>query len=127
MEVEYKLVRGNLLLKALWVLTYPVMYIVRGVVVFKGPSFWELINLVSVIITNVIVYYVLGPKALGYLALSTWFGYSIHPAAAHFIQEHYTWADGQETYSYYGVLNKIFLNVGYHNEHHDFTKVSSTR
>ncbi|CAG8571049.1 10089_t:CDS:2 [Acaulospora colombiana] len=51
----------------------------------------------------------------------------IHPAAARFIQEHYTFDDGQETYSYYGILNKFFMNVGYHNEHHDFTKVAWSR
>ncbi|CAG8799102.1 12159_t:CDS:2, partial [Racocetra fulgida] len=46
---------------------------------------------------------------------------NLHPVAARYIQEHYTFDDGQETYSYYGRLNKIFMNIGYHNEHHDFT------
>ncbi|CAG8477122.1 5369_t:CDS:2 [Racocetra fulgida] len=52
---------------------------------------------------------------------------NIHPVAARHIQEHYTFDDGQETYSYYGSLNKLFMNIGYHNEHHDFTKVPWTR
>ncbi|CAG8537208.1 8657_t:CDS:2 [Cetraspora pellucida] len=52
---------------------------------------------------------------------------NIHPVAARYIQEHYTFDDGQETYSYYGILNKIFMNVGYHTEHHDFTNVPWTR
>ncbi|CAG8544978.1 24718_t:CDS:2 [Gigaspora rosea] len=51
----------------------------------------------------------------------------IHPVAARFIQEHYTFDDGQETYSYYGSLNKIFMNIGYHNEHHDFSQIPWTR
>eukprot|EP00842_Homolaphlyctis_polyrhiza_P005138 jgi/Hompol1/5625/HPOL_000863-RA len=114
---------GNPLLKLVFLMLYPVMYVVRGLAMQKAPSFWEYVNWVVTIATDVVVWHVCGPRGFLYMFLSLWFGYSLHPAAAHFIQEHFTFVDGQETYSYYGGLNKIFLNIGYHNEHHDFTKI----
>ncbi len=37
-----------------------------------------------------------------------------------FILEHYIFVEGYETYSYYGPLNYLTYNVGYHNERKNF-------
>lgn len=128
LDWEKTLIRGNALAKLAWVAIYPVMYVVRGAVMQKdrhlSPSKWEIINVVFSVVSDYVIYRVCGPLGLLYLLLSLWTGYSLHPGAAHFIQEHYTFEDGQETYSYYGILNVPFMNIGYHNEHHDFQKVS---
>jgi len=65
-----------------------------------------------------------GPKCLLYFLLSTFFAGSIHPTAGHFLAEHYVVDGMAETYSYYGPLNMLTYNVGYHNEHHDFPNIA---
>ncbi len=42
---------------------------------------------------------------------------------ARWIQEHFTLDSDQETFSYYGPLNYVSLNVGHHNEHHDLPSI----
>ena len=91
----------------------------------EDAEFWEYVNLAFTAVSDVLILQFLGVRGFLYLFMSLWFGYGLHPAAGHFIQEHYTFDDGQETYSYYGSLNFFLLNVGYHNEHHDFTRVST--
>lgn len=73
-----------------------------------------------------------GAGALAYLALGSIFSIGLHPLGARWIQEHYLTGarareTGQETFSYYGPLNVVALNVGYHNEHHDLMRVPWSR
>ncbi len=88
---------------------------------------WHIINWVFQITVMVVYVYFAGWNALYFLMLSMFFAGSIHPLSGHFISEHYVFEEGQETYSYYGPLNKLTFNVGYHNEHHDFPYIPGSR
>ena len=89
---------------------------------------WHGINFFAQLIFDLVLVRIFGARPLIYLVMSSFFAGSLHPCAGHFIAEHYLW-DGleQETYSYYGPLNLLAYNVGYHNEHHDFPSVPWTR
>ncbi|KAJ3108561.1 hypothetical protein HDU97_000843 [Phlyctochytrium planicorne] len=87
---------------------------------------WFTMNYVCqlAVMSAVVYYFGFGP--IVYLLASVFFGGSIHPMAGHFIAEHYVTSAEQETYSYYGPLNILAFNVGYHNEHHDFPNIPWT-
>jgi sphingolipid delta-4 desaturase len=68
-----------------------------------------------------------GAAPFKYLVASTVFAIGLHPLGARWIQEHFALVPDQETYSYYGPLNKVSFNVGYHNEHHDLVTVPWSR
>ena len=83
----------------------------------------ECVNWIINLTSDATVFYLFGFKGLAYMLLSTILGLGFHPMSGHFIAEHYEFIKGQETYSYYGPLNYLTYNVGYHNEHHDFPRV----
>eukprot|EP01100_Stratorugosa_tubuloviscum_P006399 TRINITY_DN276_c0_g1_i4.p1 TRINITY_DN276_c0_g1~~TRINITY_DN276_c0_g1_i4.p1 ORF type:complete len:324 (-),score=110.83 TRINITY_DN276_c0_g1_i4:74-1045(-) len=115
-------------LKLIWVFLQPLFYILRPIILApKNPTIWEGVNWISQISFNFLIYYLFGVKAIAYLPLSTLLGMGLHPIAGHFIAEHYVFNPGFETYSYYGPLNYITCNVGYHNEHHDFPRIPGSR
>jgi len=88
---------------------------------------WILANWLTTFMFDALILATLGPKGLLYLILSSFFAGSIHPTAGHFIAEHYVMEGTTETYSYYGPLNCVAYNVGYHNEHHDFPSIPWSR
>ena len=79
-------------------------------------------------------YYFGGIGAVIYLFCAAILGQGLHVSAIHFIAEHYLLTPEtaytndpekcQDTFSYYGPLNKLFYNGGYHVEHHEFPRVS---
>jgi len=99
-----------------------------GLVRTQRPTIWHGINIIVQFIFDIALINFWGWGAFYYLLASSFFAGSLHPMSGHFIAEHYLW-DGleQETYSYYGPLNWLAYNVGYHNEHHDFPSIPWTR
>lgn len=95
----------------------PLLYSLRPMFIFPKPvHLLEVINLIIALTFDGLMFYCFGGKTASYFILSTMLGLSIHPISGHFIAEHYVFNEGQETYSYYGPLNAITYNVGYHNE-----------
>ncbi|MEZ4295178.1 MAG: fatty acid desaturase [Polyangiaceae bacterium] len=113
--------------KAVWLFLHPLVYFARGLTFAKPFNLGEWLNVAMMVGVNAAIYQALGPAALAYLFLSFYFAHGLHPVAGHFIHEHYTFAPGQETFSYYGPLNLVTFNVGYHNEHHDFMGIPGWR
>jgi len=110
--------------KVLWVILQPAFYAIRPMFVNPKPMYtMEILNTSTTIAFNALFAHFFGVKALLFNIAALLLGMGIHPVAGHFISEHYTFKEGQETYSYYGLLNLVTFNVGYHNEHHDFPRI----
>jgi sphingolipid delta-4 desaturase len=114
--------------KLLWVMGQGFAYALRPLFVHpKPPTAAEVANLLLQLAFNLAILHWWGAKALAYLPISSLIVMGLHPVAGHYISEHYVFRPGQETYSYYGPLNRITFNVGYHNEHHDFPYIPGSR
>ena len=126
---EARLIGSGVLGKASWLLLFPLFQATRPARLKELRFFnrWMAINWIAVVVSDVAVFVLLGPKALAYLLASLFFAIGLHPLGARWIQEHFLTDDPQETYSYYGPLNWVAMNVGYHNEHHDFPSVPWNR
>ncbi|CAI9730742.1 sphingolipid delta(4)-desaturase DES1-like [Octopus vulgaris] len=114
--------------KFLWVILQPLFYTIRPF--FIRPKSFELLELINIFVQfsfDAVVFYILGIKPIVYMIAGTLLATGLHPMAGHFISEHYMIKKGYETYSYYGCLNAITFNVGFHNEHHDFPYVAGSK
>mmetsp|Transcript_14490 Transcript_14490/g.25969 ORF Transcript_14490/g.25969 Transcript_14490/m.25969 type:complete len:313 (-) Transcript_14490:52-990(-) len=103
-------------------------YAFRPVFIRPQPfTAWHGLNAVVQVafISSVVHFWGWGP--IFYYLASAHLAGSWHPLASHFIAEHYTFVGEAETASYYGILNYLTWNVGYHNEHHDFPNVPWSR
>lgn len=123
---EAKLIRNYAIGKAIWLLLFPIFQGIRTIRCRELAVLdrWVALNIGIQLIFNVLVVVFFGWKALIFMILCLFFSVGLHPLGARWAQEHYLTLDPeQETYSYYGRLNLPNLNVGFHNEHHDFPSV----
>jgi sphingolipid delta-4 desaturase len=122
---EAKLVGNRWYAKAIWLLLFPIVQLTRPprIKALRMWNRWIFLNLICALAYDAVIVYFCGWSGLFYLFCSFAFSIGLHPVGARWIQEHYTNDPEQETYSYYGPINRICLNMGYHNEHHDFPTI----
>jgi len=123
--IEARLVGNSSWRKALWLLSFFAWQAAR-VSRLKRIKMWDrwyAANLAVQLAFVAVLWGAAGGRSVLYLALSSIFAIGLHPVGARWIQEHYLTHPDQETFSYYGPLNRVAFNVGYHNEHHDLMMV----
>jgi sphingolipid delta-4 desaturase len=84
---------------------------------------WFLANLGACVLVDAVLVVAVGFRPLGYLLLSALVAFGPHVLGARRVAEHLTVRRGQPTNSYYGPLNRVSFDVGYHVEHHDFPAI----
>ncbi len=126
---EAKLIGSSFAGKTLWLLLFPLFQALRPPRLreIRFANGWTFVNWLVVFCYDALILLVAGLPAFLYLVLSFFFSIGLHPLGARWIQEHYLTAAPQETYSYYGPLNTLALNVGFHNEHHDLPSIPWNR
>ncbi|MCB9659966.1 MAG: fatty acid desaturase [Sandaracinaceae bacterium] len=127
-SAEHALAQRGALGKLAWHVSFPFWQLWRTRTMPQPRARgWLALNVASQGVFCAAVALLVGVPGLVYLALSLYFTIALHPLAGRLLQEHTVVHEQQETYSYYGALNAISLNVGYHSEHHDFPAVPWTR
>lgn len=130
-EWECRLLERHWSFRLLWLSLQIVAYAVRPLLTTDAiPVSRDLaVNWMSQLLFDALWVRWFGWGSFVYLLTCVLGAGSLHPCAGHFVSEHYGWGDTfpQETFSYYGPLNWLTWNVGYHNEHHDFPRVPWSR
>jgi sphingolipid delta-4 desaturase len=127
---EVRVVGRSASRKLVWLLLLPISYtmlhplLVRQRLPLDG---WLIANVVSIALTCAAIVTFAGWPAIAYLLISTYLSVGPHPAGAHILQEHIAFDGGDGMASYYGPVNLISVNLGYHLEHHDLPHIAGWR
>jgi sphingolipid 4-desaturase/C4-monooxygenase len=137
LEMEVDFVGNSAIKKALWLIFNMVILPIRSLYKLEvKTNFYVVANFVLCLgFTIALAFFNL--KVFICLGLSLLCSQGLHPANARQLQRH-LWDSSDEkafsapntasmTYSFYGLSNLLFLNVGYHIEHHDFVQVPWTK
>ena len=123
-------------MKFLWLFFMPLVLVTRSLskISIKWNAF-VVLNWVTAIVPALVMFF-LNSKCFFFLFGSAYLSQSFHPANARITQRHLSTLQAHDvaandptvaampnTFSYYGPMNLVTLNVGYHVEHHDFARV----
>jgi len=123
--IEDRIFGHSMLGKATWLSLFSIFQTVR---LLRAPQPFEWATFFNFLGNGIFTYVILisfGARAVVFLLLSSLLsvGLLLHPLGARWIAEHWAVKPPQETYSYYGAINTVAFNIGYHNEHHDFVGI----
>lgn len=145
-EREMRVVGNSALLKMVWLIFSVFILPIRSVK--KLPVKWGPLMVLNWVVCLSFTFFVLylSLPAFVYLILGMALSQSMHPANARQVQRHIKLNTKEKggagytedantplhkyklnTYSYYGGMNFLTLNVGFHVEHHDFGNIAWTR
>ena len=125
-----KYIVNNTIKKTIWLSLQIIWYALRPIFMKQYTlTIYHSLNIIMQLLFDTIIYKLYGISPIIYFLLCDIIAGGLHPCAYHFISEHYllNYKNNQETYSYYGKLNYLTWNVGYHNEHHDFPYIPWSR
>lgn len=127
---ESRVIGQSGVMKGIWIAA---TFFVQGVVrprrmtKIRMMDAWTAVNIVVEIAAMALLVRMAGWGPFVYLLASSILAIGLHPLGARWVQEHFALVPGQETYSYYGPLNRVSFNIGYHNEHHDIVTIPWSR